>query len=1345
MKNSTIKIFTTLLFIILTNLTIAQVAINQDNSNPDASAILDVKSTDKGILIPRMTTAQRTAISSPAKGLLVFDNNLNSFYYYDGTNWAALASTATAFEYDNANKIVTPNAANSDVANDDFVFGSPQLGDANNSDHDSRFFFDKSKGAFRAGDVKNDNWDDLNVGNFSVAFGKDTKAFGKGAFAAGRNSVAAGDYSFAAGDGVQANQNFSLAIGNNAISNAIGAVAIGDNALTDGLYSTAIGYQATTSNTSIGAIALGYQANADGTGAIAFGYGNTANNTGAVAIGYNATANGLGSVAVGYNTTSYSAFETTAGLFATSYTPNNTTGFDAADRLFIIGNGTNDANRSDAFMILKNGNTFINGALTLNNAFTFPTADGTNGQVLVTDGSGSLSWSSVSGSNQTLSLSGNDLTLTNGGSVDLSGYVNTDNQDLTLTGNTLSLTNDGTPVDLSTIQFFEYDNANKIVKPNTSLGDMANDDFVFGSTQLNNISGSADDDKRFFFDKSKGAFRAGEGNNYRWDNGSIGNFSAAFGYNTQAGHYAFATGLNTQATGQYSFAVGRSNGASGEHSFVAGGDNTANNLYSFALGRNNTASGEYSFVVGRGNSSLSFGETTLGLFATTYTPNSSFAYNANDRLFTIGNGTDVNNRSDAFMILKNGNTFINGALTIDNAYTLPTIDGINGQVLKTNGSGTLSWTTLTDSDNQDLTLSGNSLSLTNDASPVDLSGYLDNTDAQALSLSGNDLTLTNGGSVSLNSYLDNTDNQDLTLSGNSLSLTNDASPVDLSAYLDNTDNQNLSLSGNLLTISGGNTINISSINTNTNIFNTNGSINSNERVLTFSNTGATQHFTLKRSLNTDGNGFAFQNSASFYTSFILVPGDGDGNDGGLDFRTKNDNASLGSVENTMRLTNSGTVTLPEYGQGNVTGTLAKVLAVTSSGAIIEKNISDVSTFEYANNIFKPNTTISDIANDDFVFGATQLDNNAGTDDDNRFFFDKSKGAFRAGTGSNTNWDAANVGDYSAAFGSNTKANGSYSFAVGDNNTASAAYSAAIGGDNTASGFYSFAAGNSNTASGIYATVMGISNTSPSYGEVTFGHYATTYTPNSANSINSNDRLFTIGNGTNGSNRSNALVVLKNGRIGIGENSPNAQLHVKDNFAQSGQYAAIIENDNGGAYANGLLIKAGENTQSVNNRFISFTRPDGSEIGSCRQIGNSTMQFSTTSDRRLKTNIQPTAYGLSDLMKIEVRDYNYKGEEGITRTGFIAQQLFEHYPEPVSKGGEDAKTDPWMVDYGQVTPLLVKAVQEQQQQINDLKAENTALKAQVAKINELEAMLLEMKAQLNEQKADASNALTIGHF
>ncbi len=62
-------------------------------NTPQASAQLDVSSTTKGLLAPRMTTAQRNAIASPAKGLLVYDTNINELYQYNGSGWVIVGGS----------------------------------------------------------------------------------------------------------------------------------------------------------------------------------------------------------------------------------------------------------------------------------------------------------------------------------------------------------------------------------------------------------------------------------------------------------------------------------------------------------------------------------------------------------------------------------------------------------------------------------------------------------------------------------------------------------------------------------------------------------------------------------------------------------------------------------------------------------------------------------------------------------------------------------------------------------------------------------------------------------------------------------------------------------------------------------------------------------------------------------------------------------------------------------------------------------------------------------------------------------------------------------------------------
>lgn len=67
-----------------------QTGIN--TSTPAASALLDITSTTQGVLLPRMTTTQRDAISSPARGLIIYNTTTNKLNFYNGTAWEAVTS-----------------------------------------------------------------------------------------------------------------------------------------------------------------------------------------------------------------------------------------------------------------------------------------------------------------------------------------------------------------------------------------------------------------------------------------------------------------------------------------------------------------------------------------------------------------------------------------------------------------------------------------------------------------------------------------------------------------------------------------------------------------------------------------------------------------------------------------------------------------------------------------------------------------------------------------------------------------------------------------------------------------------------------------------------------------------------------------------------------------------------------------------------------------------------------------------------------------------------------------------------------------------------------------------------
>ncbi len=79
---------------VLCNLQIVQAqSVGIGTTNPDASAQLDISNTAKGILIPRLTSAQRSNISNPATGLLVFQTDgTPGFYYYTGASWMNLTT-----------------------------------------------------------------------------------------------------------------------------------------------------------------------------------------------------------------------------------------------------------------------------------------------------------------------------------------------------------------------------------------------------------------------------------------------------------------------------------------------------------------------------------------------------------------------------------------------------------------------------------------------------------------------------------------------------------------------------------------------------------------------------------------------------------------------------------------------------------------------------------------------------------------------------------------------------------------------------------------------------------------------------------------------------------------------------------------------------------------------------------------------------------------------------------------------------------------------------------------------------------------------------------------------------
>ncbi len=369
----------------------AQVAINGDGSDPDGSAILDVKSNEKGLLIPRMIESQRTGITTPATGLLVYqtDGNLG-FYYNAGTpatpNWIQLSSTLITqlADADGDTKVQVEETADEDKIRFDVAGSETMVLDGSGilsvgtygsgtdltvSGEGTRMIWYPKKAAFRAGTVDGDQWNLSNIGDCSTAMGKNTTASEWASTAMGYHTTAS--------------ESASTAMGYSTTASGESTTAMGNSTTASGWASTAMGHCTTAS----------------GGASTTMGHCTTASNWASTAIGRKTTASGEMSTAIGYYTTVEAYTSLAIGMYNVGGGTSNS--WVATDPLFEIGNGTDEDNKANALTVLKNGNVGIGTStpasiLDIAGEYHFPSTDGSNGQVLTTNGSGVLSWTSPS-------------------------------------------------------------------------------------------------------------------------------------------------------------------------------------------------------------------------------------------------------------------------------------------------------------------------------------------------------------------------------------------------------------------------------------------------------------------------------------------------------------------------------------------------------------------------------------------------------------------------------------------------------------------------------------------------------------------------------------------------------------------------------------------------------------------------------------------------------------------------------------------------------------------------------------------------------------------------------------
>jgi hypothetical protein len=242
------------LIILVINIKIySQSVVVSENPNPaqESSAILEVQSTNRGFLPPRLTFSQRASIVNPATGLVVYDTDMQKLYVYAGDFWTPVVSgdhwllteennlifnngnvgIGTGFDLPAA--LLHVNGTGTGEGNVVFT------GQFNNSPGPApalgggtRLMWYPDKAAFRAGCVTGTQWNTENIGNYSSS--------------TGYNSTASGWYSNAWGSVTIASGSQSTAWGFNTVASGTSSTAFGESTTAPSFAETVIGYNNTS-------------------------------------------------------------------------------------------------------------------------------------------------------------------------------------------------------------------------------------------------------------------------------------------------------------------------------------------------------------------------------------------------------------------------------------------------------------------------------------------------------------------------------------------------------------------------------------------------------------------------------------------------------------------------------------------------------------------------------------------------------------------------------------------------------------------------------------------------------------------------------------------------------------------------------------------------------------------------------------------------------------------------------------------------------------------------------------------------------------------------------------------
>ena len=160
-------------------------------------------------------------------------------------------------------------------------------------------------------------------------------------------------------------------------------------------------------------------------------------------------------------------------------------------------------------------------------------------------------------------------------------------------------------------------------------------------------------------------------------------------------------------------------------------------------------------------------------------------------------------------------------------------------------------------------------------------------------------------------------------------------------------------------------------------------------------------------------------------------------------------------------------------------------------------------------------------------------------------------------------------------------------------------------------------------------------------------------------------------------------------------------------------ALFIYNPVDGQAGDMVTIQAGTNAGDTVTHYMNFRRHDGTGIGYIAMNGAAAVNYSTSSDYRLKENVVPLANATDRLKKLQPRRFNFISEPGRMIDGFVAHEVQAVIPESVTgqKDGIDADGAPIYqgIDQSKLVPLLTASLQEALTRIEALEAEVQSLK------------------------------------